>query len=258
MANNTNTKASNADVDAWLSDQIEAIRLRYVDQPDEFELAVGQLYADRLTAGRYQEYRYCDMATTERYSLPLIARRAIIVFQREHNFLEPRRGGDVAYSTLFDMLQISDSTSTALPQFLKLCRRKVDAFVKNNGTTWRRIGAVQKLSSGIQWEAWTNSWLQRDWDGVINPPFCQHCGHRNEGLSSGPEGLPDIASPHYESLRGMISSLDASIRELSNLYMAQLQRIEHKSNKDLKQEIDEIDVNNTRKRQKRRKTESEM
>jgi hypothetical protein len=198
------------------------------------------------------------MATTERYSLPLIARRVIIVFQREHNFLEPRQGGDIAYSTLFDMLQISDSTSTALPQFLRLCRRKVDAFVKNNGTTWRRIGAVRKLPTGIQWEPWTNSWLQRDWDGVINPPFCQHCGHRNEGPSSGPESLPDIASPHYESLREMISSLSASIRELSTLYVAQLQQIEHESNKDLKQKTDEIDVNSTRKRQKRRNTESSM
>jgi hypothetical protein len=135
MATNISTKAGNTEVDTWLADQIEATRQRFIGQLEEYNLAIAQLYADHLTAGQHREYRYCDMATTERYSLPLIARQAIIVFQRKHNFLEPRRGGDVAYSSLFDSLQISDSTSTALPQFLKLCWRKVDAFVKNNGIT---------------------------------------------------------------------------------------------------------------------------
>ena len=73
MANNINTKAGNTEVDAWLASQIEALRLQYIGQPHEYDLAISQLYADHLTTGRCQEYRYCDMATTERYSLPLMA-----------------------------------------------------------------------------------------------------------------------------------------------------------------------------------------
>jgi hypothetical protein len=258
MASSINSKASNTEVDAWLAEQFEVIRQQHVGQPDEYNSAIAQLYADRLTAGRHQEYRYCDMATTERYSLPLVARRAIITFQREHNFLEPRRGGNVAYSSLFDILQISDSTSTALPQFLKLCRRKVDAFVKNNGTTWRRIGAVRTSSAGIQWEPWTDSWLQGDWDGVINPPVCQHCGQRNEGVLNGLEALPDITNPHYESLRGMILSLGASIKELSSRYMTHMQEIEHSNNQDQKEENNDNDLKNAVIRRKRRRPEYEL
>src|SRR5271154_2684945 len=77
MATNISTKAGNTEVDIWLADQIEATRQRFISQPEEYNLAIAQLYADHLTAGRHREYRYCDMATTERYSLPLIARRAI-------------------------------------------------------------------------------------------------------------------------------------------------------------------------------------
>jgi hypothetical protein len=155
------------------------------------------------------------MAATERYSLPLAARKTIITFQREHDFLEPRHGGKVPYTSLFDALQISDSTSSALPQFLKLCRRKVDAFVKNNGVTWRKIGAVQKTPTGLQWESWTDSWLSPDWDGATNPPFCQYCGHWPEERSKVEGNTQDISDAHYESLRALIIAIGESIKELS-------------------------------------------
>jgi hypothetical protein len=130
--------------------------------------------------------------------------------------------------------------------------------VKNNGITWRKIGAVQKSSAGLEWEAWTKSWLHRDWDGVINPPFCQHCGHRNEELPGSQESLPDITSPHYESLRGMLLTLGASIEELSARYKPQAQGIECENKEDPKQGIDEIGVKNNEIRRKRRRVEHEV
>ena len=74
MANNINSKASNKEVEDWLAEEIKVIRQQYIGQPDQSNQAIAQLYIDRLTAGQHQEYRYSDIATTERYSLPLIAR----------------------------------------------------------------------------------------------------------------------------------------------------------------------------------------
>ena len=215
MLSNLSNKASNAEVDAWLTTQLSALAELYSSYSNEYRSALTQIHTEQLSAGRNREYRFADMAATERYSLPPTARRTIIAFQREHDFLEPRRGGKVPYTSLFDILHLSDSTSTALPQFLKLCRRKVDAFVKNNGITWRKIGAVQKTSDGLHWESWTNIWLSPDWDGTIDPPFCQHCGHRPKEALEVKENSQEIASVHYESLRSMIVGIGESIKELS-------------------------------------------
>jgi hypothetical protein len=213
MAALNGVKASYHEVNAWLNDEVQALYTRFPDGSSDFNNAFGRLHAQWLTAGPLGEYRFSQMVVTNRYTLPENARRTIIQFQRQYNFLEPRgSSGQGRYEEIYHQLGITTTESGALPAFLKLCRLKVDGFVKNNGIKWRKMEVVKETAAGLAWKPWTDSWLEPLWDGSISPPVCRTCGCRCS-IELGKTGaMPDFRSSPSAEFQDWISAMQELVK----------------------------------------------
>jgi hypothetical protein len=205
MGKTRTVKAGNAEVAEWLERQTNTIAQQYGEGSDAFNDALAGVHRRYLSI---HEFRFQEMMASDRYTLPPATKRTIIQFQRRHGIMDARDREIPLYSQLYVELGLQDPDTTVLPQFLKLCRRKVDIFVKNNGIAWIRDGVVRKTPDGLQWEPWTQSWLDVHWDGSVIPPYCRLCGHTSISNTK-----PSLNSEDYSRSTEILKTVIMGLRQ---------------------------------------------
>lgn len=155
-----------ASVDAWIDVQCQTILESHKIKSPEYIQALRVLHETYLTAG---EFSYCDMVARKNHRISPRSIKTIKQFQRRYDLVFERQWQDGPFELLLNQLGIGDK-SPAAPPFLKLCQRKVNNNMVQNGQTWLKEHVCSFGDGKVLWQSWTRRWLDSSWDGNTRAP----------------------------------------------------------------------------------------
>lgn len=153
----------------WLADQETKLDWLYKHGTKEWNDALQRVHQEALEVNGFSR---SEIHRKERDRLPSYISRTIIVLMRRYNIVKKGRKNDrEQFEINYDELQIGQSASPKLhPEFLCVCRNKVDSFIHQKARSWKSQGLLRGNWDEVEWDSSTNEWLEPAWNGKINDP----------------------------------------------------------------------------------------